>query len=53
MGTKSIRVLLVVASPAQEGQLRSLLDQVLDVELVGIAQSMRAALTKSKHHNLI
>lgn len=43
METKSIRVLLVDASSSEQGQLRSLLEQVRDVEIVGITHSQRAA----------
>ena len=46
MENKSIRVLVVDANPTQEDALRSQLAQVLEVEVVGIAHSQRAALNQ-------
>jgi len=46
MNSKTIRVLVVDADPGGVGDLHSRLDQMSEVEIVGIAHSQRAALTQ-------
>ena len=46
MNSKTIRVLVVDADPSGVGDLHSQLDQVPEIEIVGIAHSQRAALNQ-------
>lgn len=43
MNSKTIRILIVDANPSGGGDLRSLIEQVPNIEIVGIAHSQRAA----------
>ena len=46
MISKPIRVLVADANPSGEEDLRSQMDQIPEVEIVGIAHSQRATLTQ-------